>query len=94
MSRIRFANQLRGLAALCVAVSHLIGVYWALPDVVSAVTATAPPPPAPYPDLFWLVLRQWFNLGPFGVALFFLISGMVVPFSLERHGRASSSAPG
>ena len=38
--RLRFANQLRGLAALSVAMSHLIGVYWALPDVVSWATYT------------------------------------------------------
>lgn len=86
LGRIRFANQLRGIAALLVAMSHLIGVYWALPDVVSSVTAT-PPQLGPLPGIFWFTSFRWFNLGPFGVAIFFLISGMVVPFSLEHHGR-------
>ena len=86
MERIRFANQLRAVAALSVAASHLIGVYWALPEIVSIVTAT-PAPAGEIPGIFWLTSLQWFNLGPFGVAIFFLISGLVVPFSLERHSR-------
>lgn len=88
MGRIRFANQLRGIAALCVACSHLIGVFWAMPEVVSSATST-PPQQGTLPGLFWLVAHTWFNLGPFGVALFFLISGLVVPFSLDRHSRSS-----
>ena len=90
--RIRFANQLRGLAALSVAISHLVGVYWVLPDVVSAVTfspAQAGPPPA---TLLAVVAYPWFNFGPFGVGVFFLISGFVIPFSLEKHGRLSFAA--
>jgi len=81
--RIRFANQLRGIAALLVATSHLVGVYWALPGVVSAVTAT-PPHHGALPGVFWFTSLQWFNLGPFGVSIFFLISGMVVRLSGER----------
>lgn len=88
MGRIRFANQLRGVAALCVACSHLVGVFWAMPGIVSSVTAT-PPQHGDLPGLFWLVAHQWFNLGPFGVAIFFLISGMVVPFSLDKHTSGS-----
>lgn len=84
--RVRFANQLRGLAALSVAASHLIGVYWAMPDVVSAVTFS-PPQQGPIPAAYALVDHTWFNAGPFGVAIFFLISGMVVPFSLDKHSR-------
>ena len=84
LERIAFANQLRAVAAICVACSHLIGVFWAIPEVVSTVTAT-PPQHGDIPGVFWLVSHQWFNLGPFGVGVFFLISGMVVPFSLEKH---------
>lgn len=88
MERIRFANQLRGVAALCVACAHLVAIYWALPDVVSAVTATPPQTGTP-PAIYWIVSFPWLNLGPFGVALFFLISGMVVPVSLDHHTRTS-----
>ncbi len=86
MGRIRFANQLRGFAAIFVAISHLVGVYWALPEVVSAATAT-PPQLGAAPGIMYYVSFQWFNLGPFGVAIFFLISGLVVPFSVERNTR-------
>ena len=91
-NRIRFANQLRGLAALSVATSHLVGVYWLLPGVVSAVTFSpdqAGPPPS---ALLGVVAYPWFNFGPFGVAVFFLISGFVIPFSLEQHSRTSFAA--
>ncbi len=88
MHRIRFANQLRGIAALAVACSHLIGVFWALPEVVSSATFS-PAQGGPVPGLFWIANLAWFQLGPFGVGLFFLISGLVIPFSLERHSRLS-----
>lgn len=29
--------------------------------------------------------QQWFNFGAFGVALFFLVSGFIIPASLEKH---------
>ena len=86
--RVRFANHLRGLAALSVAASHLVAIYWALPDVVSAFTYT-PNQTGAAPWFFGIVSNAWFNPGPFGVAVFFLISGMVVPFSLQKHTRSS-----
>ena len=85
--RVRFANQLRGVAALSVAVSHLVGVFWVVPDVVSAATFS-PAPTVPPPGVLGLVTYPWFNFGPFGVAVFFLISGFVIPFSLGKHSRA------
>ncbi len=84
--RIEFANQLRGVAALSVAASHLVGVYWLIPDVVSLVTFS-PAPAASPPAIVSLFRFPWFNFGPFGVALFFLISGLVIPISLESQGR-------
>ncbi len=85
--RILFANQLRGLAACCVLASHLIGQYWGARDFAALATCTPVQPGAP-PPVFALVADPWFQPGPFGVALFFLISGLVIPFSLDRHGRA------
>ena len=84
--RVLFANHLRGLAALCVACSHLIGVYWAMPGIAAAATFT-PVQPGPPPPLFALVADPRLQLGPFGVATFFLISGFVIPFSLHRQRR-------
>lgn len=86
--RIVFANELRGLAAVAVAVSHLIGVFWYMRDAVTAATFT-PPQPGPLHGWTALVSHPWFNFGPFGVGLFFLISGLVIPISLGTHTRTS-----
>ena len=84
--RLEFANQLRGLAALLVAVSHLVGVFWAMRVFVAAATFS-PVQPGALPGAYGLIAYRWFEFGPFGVALFFLISGLVVPFSLLNHTR-------
>lgn len=84
MSRLVFANQLRGLAALSVACSHLIAVFWLMREFVGLATFS-PIQAGPAPALVGLVSFTWFNFGPFGVGLFFLISGLVIPISLEKH---------
>jgi peptidoglycan/LPS O-acetylase OafA/YrhL len=86
-SKVMFANQLRGLAVLAVVVSHYIGVYWAGRTTV-AQYILAPLAEGPPPRIFPYIFFGSFNPGPFGVALFFLISGFVIPFSLEKLGIA------
>jgi peptidoglycan/LPS O-acetylase OafA/YrhL len=83
IERFSFANQLRGIAALCVAVGHLTGVYWSEQQLVAGVTFAAVVTTAP-PGFSAIAAGAWYSLGPFGVALFFLISGFVIPLSLER----------
>jgi len=39
------------------------------------------------PDLRAAVLPSWFDPGDYGVLVFFLVSGYIVPASLERHGQ-------
>ena len=85
--KIVFANQLRGLAVLSVIVAHYLGVYWFARDVV-AHTIGAPVVEGGAPRIFpYVFFAPTFNYGPFGVAVFFLISGFVIPFSLEKLGR-------
>lgn len=83
--RLIFANQLRGLAALSVLVSHLVGAFWAMREFLALATAAPPPTGAAPPALFALVSQPWLNFGPLGVGVFFLISGLVIPISLEHH---------
>ncbi len=82
--KIVFANQLRGLAALCVVFIHYTVVYQYMRPLLSWVIA-APPIDGPIPAFVTSVYSWWLDLGAFGVALFFLISGFVIPFSLEKN---------
>ncbi len=79
--RVAFANQLRGVAALGVVVIHYTVVYQLMRPMVSWVVA-APPYEGPQSPLAVWLFPPWFDAGAFGVAVFFLISGFVIPFSL------------
>lgn len=74
MPRRRYANLdgLRAIAALAVMVEHMFG------DLLRQ----APAPTGPMSTLAQSVVQN-LSLGRFGVALFFLISGFVVPFSID-----------
>jgi peptidoglycan/LPS O-acetylase OafA/YrhL len=87
--RWAFAHLLRGLAALSVIVFHTTWVFWHWPDAVAGLLYVRAPLAGPALDL-WpsaFVDVSWFNLGSFGVALFFLISGFVIPYALMRQSR-------
>ncbi|WP_293800286.1 acyltransferase [uncultured Bosea sp.] len=73
MSRQRYAHLdgLRAIAALSVMIEHLFG------DLLRQ----APPATGPM-STFARSVVETLSLGRFGVALFFLISGFVVPFSI------------
>ena len=90
--KIEFANTLRGFAALSVIVSHYYGVFWSSRAAVETLTNSPALPlethPVPY-HILWLHLFPLFNWGAYGVALFFIISGFVIPFSLRKMGWVS-----
>lgn len=82
--KIVFANQLRGVAAFCVVLVHYTVVYQYMRPLLAWVIA-APPIERPIPAFATWIFPWWFDMGAFGVALFFLISGFVIPFSLEAN---------
>lgn len=85
--RVEFANALRGPAALAVVASHFLGTFW-LDRAGTVGPLKLAPLPASIENPFlapWLFPHVAFNWGAFGVGLFFLISGFVIPFSLQRY---------
>lgn len=76
-----FANQLRGVAAILVVMTHYFGTFFAEQELLAARTFSPnlQLTPAPWVHLFELPYQ-----GPFGVAIFFLISGFVIPYSLQK----------
>jgi peptidoglycan/LPS O-acetylase OafA/YrhL len=85
-NRIWFLQMLRGVAALAVVLFHLFIIFWVSNDIVQTVCPT-PVVNFTHP---WLTISKkildalHLNVGAFGVALFFLISGFVIPISLEK----------
>lgn len=69
-ARIDYLDGLRGVAALVVAVQHI---------VETIMIANPASRPMLQPEFL-----DYFNAGRFGVALFFLISGFVIPFSFRE----------
>jgi len=81
--KVIFANQLRAIAIIAVMIIHLCGIYWVARDTVSAYIF-APAIEGPSSRLLGWLSPPTVNYGPFGVAIFFLISGFVIPFSLAK----------
>lgn len=88
-ARVEFAHLLRGIAAASVLASHLAYSFWLKPEIVGDLIAR------PTEELVnaaghsvaiadFGLLDFW---GFFGVGLFFLISGFVIPFSTARLSR-------
>jgi peptidoglycan/LPS O-acetylase OafA/YrhL len=87
--KVEFANALRGLAALSVIVSHYLGVFWVKAAAIAELTGMSRAP-VPIPTMAELALSFPLKWAPFGVALFFVISGFEKPS--HRLGRRIAMA--
>lgn len=89
--RLEFANTLRGLAAGLVVVAHTVIAYWDVGSrsfiafMTNALPLSLETHPAPASISFANRLFDYTGIvpGSLGVAVFFLISGFVIPFSLR-----------
>lgn len=80
--RILFCDELRGFAALIVMVAHFTIGFNSLKGFLYNPNTTA--------DFYPLWFLSLFPIdGAFGVAIFFLISGFVIPLSLSKKSRLS-----
>ena len=81
--RILWIQYFRGLAALFVVIGHIGLSIWIQPEVVTAYTLLPVPVHNNTPTFVsFLKAAPFFSV--IGVALFFLISGFVIPMSLKR----------
>lgn len=86
MKKLVFANVLRGIAALAVVVGHYTGGFWAARETVgNLISAPVLAEDFLTPALFASLNSSHMQWGPFGVGLFFLISGFVIPFSFQKY---------
>jgi peptidoglycan/LPS O-acetylase OafA/YrhL len=83
--KLRFAHQLRAIAALSVVINHYGGIFFvpAVRSLVGVPTRFVPEQPS-YTRHVLSPGAGGFLYGAFGVAVFFLISGMVIPMSLKH----------
>ncbi|MCW8452207.1 acyltransferase family protein [Legionella quinlivanii] len=85
-----FAHLLRGLASAIVFLgAHLLGHFWLNHLAVCQLLGLRVCEAAPYPPELVSIINDtgWFRYSHFGVSLFFLISGFVIPFSLAKYSK-------
>ncbi len=85
--RVWFAHAIRGPACLLVVFTHLFDLFPNAQTLVAQI-ANFPPltglPVVPWMGILGVLARNHISTGALGVLLFFLVSGFVIPFSLEH----------
>src|SRR5947208_914059 len=87
--KIWFAHALRGVAALLVVYLHLCVFFWTANELVPQLTGVKQLKSLPTRlmtvEVYIPLEQHELSFGALGVGLFFLLSGFVIPISLERY---------
>lgn len=92
--RVWFAHAIRGPACLLVVFAHLFDLFPNAQPLVAQIARFEPVaglPSVPWAGVMRFLARHDVSPGTVGVLLFFLVSGFVIPFSLE-HGNPRAFA--
>jgi peptidoglycan/LPS O-acetylase OafA/YrhL len=83
--KVKFAHQLRAIAALSVVIYHYWGIFFspAVRTIIGMPASFAPAKPV-YAQHAMAAGQGGLLYGVFGVGVFFLISGFVIPISLRN----------
>lgn len=81
--KIQFAVALRGLAAISVLIGHYFMEFWGDSNAVSGLILSTPAKVTFPPYLVFLRSITLVDWGALGVAVFFIVSGFVIQFSLQ-----------
>jgi peptidoglycan/LPS O-acetylase OafA/YrhL len=76
------------VAALSVVICHYFQIYWLNRAGPPLMVNVAPLPAELYPTpsyVPWISDLPFFSYGAFGVGLFFIVSGFVIPFALSKY---------
>ncbi|WP_309086374.1 acyltransferase [Chelativorans sp.] len=88
--KIEFAHMLRGVAALSVLVAHYCSTFFVHHEGLAGLLQVPPLAELPAPTgVVSLIGGYGTVLGQFGVGVFFIISGFVIPFSIRSGSRMS-----
>jgi peptidoglycan/LPS O-acetylase OafA/YrhL len=83
-----FAHLLRGIAAISVVLAHYCGIFFQAHVGITALLQVPPLPSLPEVTGPAKLLGEFAIVaGEFGVGIFFIISGFVIPFSLTSESR-------
>ncbi|WP_160108881.1 acyltransferase family protein [Pseudomonas izuensis] len=87
-NKLEFANILRGLAAIFVVLSHYLHNAWEMRPLVENFANVKMPTEELVPTPIYVKMLDivpHFDWGGYGVGIFFLVSGLVIPLSIKKY---------